>query len=182
MLFRSMKSKLLYRISLGGKYLTNKSYSNQYNQFVFTPLAMLGYQINSRNTLRILLQRDTKLPSVSDLSNNAQVITSDIISKGNPLLQNATQTVAGLIYTLNNKFLNLNTGIVYSYTDKAINQYFTRDDESNYIALTKENAVYAQEFGGYVTGQIKPFGTDIFSIRTSAQFVQIGRASCRERV
>lgn len=167
-----MKSKLLYRISLGGKYLTNKSYSNEYNQFVFTPLAMLGYQINSRNTLRVLLQRDTKLPSVSDLSNNAQVITSDIISKGNPLLQNATQTVAGLIYTLNNKFLNLNTGIVYSYTDKAINQYFTRDDENNYIALTKENAVYAKDFGGYVTGQIKPFGTDIFSIRTSAQFVR----------
>lgn len=133
---------------------------------------MLGYQIDNHNTIRFLLQRDTELPSVSDLSNNAQVITSDIISKGNPLLQNATQTVAGLIYTLNNKFLNLNTGIVYSYTDKAINQYFTHDDVNNYIALTKENAVYSKEFGGYVSGQIKPFGTDIFSIRTSAQFVR----------
>jgi hypothetical protein len=167
-----MKNKLLYRISLGGKYLTNKSYSNEYNQFVFTPLAMLGYQINNHNTLRLLLQRDSKLPSVSDLSNNAQVITSDIISKGNPLLQNATGTGGGFIYTHNNRFLNLDAAIVYNYTDKAINQYFTHDEENNYIALTKENAIYAQQFGGYVAGQIKPFGTDIFSIRTSAQFVR----------
>lgn len=167
--FSGMKNKFLYRISLGGKFTTNKSYNNQYNRFVFTPLMLLGYQINSKNTVRLLAQRDTQMPSVSDLSNNTQVITSDIISKGNPLLMNATQTGAGLIYTHNNKYLNLNIAVLYDYTDKAINQYFTKDKESRFIALTKENAVYSQQYGGYLSGQIKPFGTNIFSIKGTAQ-------------
>lgn len=167
--FSGMKNKFLYRISLGGKFTTNKSYNNQYNRFVFTPLAMFGYQINGRNTLRLLVQRDTQLPSVSDLSNNAQIITSDIISKGNPMLVNATQTGAGLIYTHNSEYLNLNVAVLYDYTDKAINQYFTKDTESRFIALTKENAVYSQQYGGYLSGQIKPFGTNIFSIKAIAQ-------------
>lgn len=167
--FSGMKNNFLYRISLGGKFTTNKSYNNQYNRFVFTPLMLLGYQINSRNTVRLLVQRDTKLPSVSDLSNNAQVITSDIISKGNPSLVNATETSATLNYTHNNKYLNLNVGTIYAYTDKAINQYFTKDAESRFIALTKENAIYAQQYGGYLSGQIKPFGTNIFSVKGVAQ-------------
>lgn len=170
--FSGLKNKLMYRISLGGKVTTNKSYNNEYNRFVFTPLAILGYQVNDRNSLRLIAQRDTQLPSVSDLSNNAQVITPDIISKGNPKLVNATQTVGGLIYTHNNKYLNLNVGLVYSYIDKAINQFFTKDDASSLIALTKENAIYSQQYGGYISGQIKPFGTPIFSVKGTAQFVR----------
>ena len=167
--FSGMKNRFLYRISLGGKLTTNKSYNNQYNRFVFTPLMLLGCQINNQNTVRLLVQRDTQMPSVADLSNNAQVITSDIISKGNPLLVNATQTGIRLIYMHNNKYLNLNVAMLYDYTDKAINQYFTKDTESHFIALTKENAVYSQQYGGYLSGQIKPFGTNIFSIKGVAQ-------------
>lgn len=165
-----MKNKYLYRLSLGGKYVMEKSYSNDYNQFVFTPQILAGYQINDRNTIRLLFTRDTELPSVSDLSNNAQVITSDIISKGNPLLVNATQTITALMYTLNHRLLNLNAALLYSYTDKPIHQYFTEDGGNNYIALTKENAAYGKQYGGYLSGQFKPFGKDIFSIKTSAQF------------
>lgn len=167
--FTGMRNKFLYRVSLGGKFITNKSYNNQYNRFVITPLAMLGYQINNRNTMRLLLQRDTDLPSVSDLSNNAQVITSDIISKGNPLLVNATETGGGLIYTHNNKYLNMNAGILYSYTDKAINQFFSNDAENRFITLTKENALYAQQYGSYISGELKPFGSNVFSIKGVVQ-------------
>ncbi len=167
--FTGMRNKFLYRVSLGGKFITNKSYNNQYNRFVITPLAMFGCRINNRNTMRLLLQRDTDLPSVSDLSNNAQVITSDIVSKGNPLLVNATETGGGLIYTHNNKYLNLNAGILYSYTDKAINQFFSNNAENRFITLTKENAVYAQQYGSYISGELKPFGSNVFSIKGVVQ-------------
>lgn len=170
--FSGMKNKFLYRISLGGKLTTNKSYNNQYSRFIFTPLMLLGHQINSQNTVRLLVQRDTQMPSVSDLSNNAQIITSDIISKGNPLLVNATQTGLGLIYTHNNKYLNLNVAMLYDYTDKGINQFFTKDIESHFINLTKENAIYSQQYGGYLSGQIKPFGTNVFAVKGVAQFLR----------
>ncbi|WP_352421990.1 TonB-dependent receptor [Proteiniphilum sp.] len=169
--FSGMRRKFLYRLSLGAKYITNNSYSNKYTRFVFTPLMMAGYQINYQHTLRLVLTQDTDLPSVSDLSNNAQVITPDIISKGNPMLVNATEIGGGLIYTFNNRFASINTGFLYSYTDKPINEFFVMETDSRYIARTKENAVYGQEYGGMLSGQLKPFGGDIFSIKTSVQVI-----------
>lgn len=166
-----LKKKFLYRISLSGKYTTNKSYSKKYNRFVFTPSVMLGYQFDGRNTIRLLFQRDTEQPSVADLSNNAQVITSDIISKGNPKLVNATKTGGKLIYTHNNRYIHLNVALLYNYTDRPFNQFFVKEQGSKYIALTKENAAYGQEYGGSFSGSMKPIGgKNIFAIKLNLQW------------
>lgn len=167
--FAGKKNKLLYRLSLGGTLIHNNSYSNEYNKFVFTPQLMLGYTLNRKHTFRAILKRTTNLPSVSDLSNNAQLLTPDIVIKGNPMLKNATSSSGALIHTFNGKFLNLNTAVLYSYTDKAINQYFSYNPNDNFISLTKENANSSNYYGAYFAGAIKPFGTNIFTIKGTVQ-------------
>ena len=162
---------MLYRLSLGAKYIINQSYSNKYDRLVFTPLAMVGYNINDGNTLRLMFRRNTLLPSVSELSNNARVITSDIIYKGNPQLMNATVNTSSLSYTHNNSILTLNLGLSYQYVDKAINEYFVKDPGSPYITLTNENAKYSQEFGGELSFSLKPFGSDILKLQSYTQLM-----------
>lgn len=165
------KNKFLYRLSLGAKYIINQSYSNKYDRLVFTPLAMVGYNINDRNTLRLMFRRNTLLPSVSELSNNARVITPDIIYKGNPQLMNATVNTSSLSYTHNNPILTLNLELSYQYVDKAINEYFVKDPGSPYITLTNENAKYSQEFGGELSFSLKPFGSDILKLQSYTQLM-----------
>ena len=165
------KNKFLYRLSLGAKYIINQSYSNKYDRLVFTPLAIVGYNINDGNTLRLMFRRNTLLPSVSELSNNARVITPDIIYKGNPQLMNATVNTSSLSYTHNNPILTLNLGLSYQYVDKAINEYFVKDPSSPYITLTNENAKYSQEFGGELSFSLKPFGSDILKLQSYTQLM-----------
>lgn len=165
------KNKLLYRLSLGAKYIINQSYSNKYNRLVFAPMAMVGYNINDGNTFRLMFRRNTRLPSVSELSNNARVVTPDIIYKGNPLLTNATVNTSSLSYTHKNPILTLNIELSYQYVDKAINKYFAKDPSSPYIALTNENAKYSQEFGGELSFSLKPFGSDILKLQSYTQLM-----------
>lgn len=165
------KNKLLYRLSLGAKYIINQSYSNKYNRLVFAPMAMVGYNINDGNTFRLMFRRNTRLPSVSELSNNARVVTPDIIYKGNPLLTNATVNTSSLSYTHNNPILTLNLELSYQYVDKAINKYFAKDPSSPYIALTNENANYSQEYGGKLSLSLKPFGSNILKLQSYTQLM-----------
>lgn len=164
-------NRLLYRLSLGAKHIINQSYSNKYERLVFTPLAMVGYNINNGNTLRLMFRRDTWLPSVSELSNNARIITPDIIYKGNPNLMNATVNTSSLSYTHNNPILMLNLELSYQYVDRAINEYLVKDPSSPHITLTNENAKYSQEFGGKLSVLLKPFGSDILKLQSYTQLM-----------
>jgi hypothetical protein len=166
------RNKFLYRLSLGGKHITNHSYNNDYNRLTFTPQAMLGYQVNDKNTVRLQLQRDTRLPSISQLSNNAQIITEDIVSRGNPALVNATVADAQLMHSFHSNHFSINTSITYSQTNKPINQFFIKDDNSGYILLTNENAISGQQYGGNISGQIRPFGSNILALDFYTQIVK----------
>ncbi len=167
--FSGKKNKLLYRMSLGGTLIHNNSYSNKYNKFIFTPQLMIGYTFTTKHTLRFIAKRTTNLPSVSNLSNNAELLTPNIISVGNPMLNNETLSSATLTYSHNSKYLNLNMGTFYYYFDNAINEYFIYKPGDVYITRTKENANSACYYGGYLRGAIKPFGTDIFTLKINSQ-------------
>ncbi|MBS9774971.1 MAG: TonB-dependent receptor [Tenacibaculum sp.] len=170
--FSGNKGSLLYRLSLGGTLISNQSYSNKYNSFVFTPQLTLGYSLSNKHTFRLIAQRETDLPSVSDLSNNAQLLTPDIVSKGNPMLEKEIVSSAALVHSFNSKYCNISTAVLYSYTQNPINQYFNYKPNDTYITLTKENAKNAQVYGAYISGGLKPFGTNIFSLKGNFQVLK----------
>ncbi len=162
-------SNFLYRLNLGGTLISNKSYSNKYNSFVFTPQLILGYTFNNKHTLRLIAQRETDLPSVADLSNNAQLLTSNIVSRGNPMLEEEITSSAALVHSFNGKYFNIGTAVLYLYTENPINQYFSYKSNDSYIVLTKENAKNSRSYGAYISGAIKPFGTDVFTLKGNFQ-------------
>lgn len=156
------KNKFLYRISLGLTHLYNRSYSNTYHRIVFTPQLILGYNLNPFTSFRLGMSRTSITPDINMLSNNAQMITPDIISKGNPNLVSGSSTNLVLMGSHNNRYLNLSAGLVYTYQSKPIEQYFTK--ETDKLILTYRNSQSAHYIGGKLSLLVKPFGTEIFTI------------------
>lgn len=158
--------QFIYRLSLGLSHLYNKSYSNTYNKILFTPQAVAGYNFSSFTSLKLGLSRTPIIPNTNMLSNNAIIITPDIISTGNPNLISGSNTSAVLMASHSNKYINIATGFVYSYLDNPIEQSFLQEDGK--IKLTYRNGKYAHHIGGKISLLIKPFGSDIFSINAFA--------------
>lgn len=168
--YSGSRDRFNYRLSLGFTQIYNLSYGNEYNKLLFTPNLVLGYNITDEQSIRLILTREPIIPSVSSLSNNATLIVSDLIRRGNPMLRSGSETTLQLKHSIVNKYIDLTTVLAYGRSSNPINQYFVEDD--NYIALTYENATSSELLGGFVSGDVKPFGKDIFTIKVSAVVLQ----------
>ena len=159
-----VRRKFVYRASVGLTYLYNQSYSNSYHQLLFTPKVIVGYNFNSFNSLRLGVNRSPVVPNINQLSNNAVVLTPDIISKGNPDLDSGSSTGLVLMGSHNSRYFNISAGFAYAYIHHPIEQYFQK--EHNKIYLTYRNGKFAHHIGGKMSFLYKPFGTEIFTINT----------------
>lgn len=157
-----MKNKWMYRLSLGLTHIYNKSLENKYNRVLFTPKMVVGYNINSRNSLRLVINSAPIIPSIDMLSNNAISLTRDIVKMGNPNLTNGSMTQAMLMESYNNKWMSLLAGCFYQYEDNPINQYFRADE--NKLMLTYRNTSHNHYYGSFIQSQIKPFGNESLQI------------------
>lgn len=161
------QQKLLYRLSIGFMHLYNRSFSNTYNQVLFTPKIIAGYNFTQFTSIRFGLSAEPIVPDINMLSNNVVRLTPDILSKGNPDLRNGSTAALVLLCTHNNRYLDISTGIMASYANKPIEQSFLFD-EDKYI-LTFNNGKYAYYIGGQLNIILKPFGTDVFSVGAYAK-------------
>lgn len=159
--------KMLYRLSIGLTHLYNNSYSNTYNKVLFTPKIISGYNFSPVTSLRLGISSEPIIPNINMLSNNAVRLTPDIISKGNPNLKSGSNTALVLMCNHDNKYLNLSTGIIASYANKPIEQSFIYDVDN--LVLTHRNSEYAYYIGGQINILLKPFGTDVFSLKAFAK-------------
>lgn len=155
--------QLMYRVSLGLTFISNKSQSNSFNHALFTPKVLIGYKLPRNTSLRFELSSTPIVPSLNMLSSNVTRLTKDIVSRGNPELISGQQTTTTLLLNSVHKYLELSAGIAYIYASKPINQYFYLYNNSN-IVLGYRNSKYAHTYGGMVSLSIKPFGTNMLSI------------------
>lgn len=157
-----MKNKWMYRLSLGLTYIYSKSLDNKYSRLLFTPKMVIGYNINNKNSLRLVVNGSPKMPSIDMLSNNAISLTRDIVKMGNPNLTNGSMTQVMLMESYNNKWLSLLAGGFYQYEQNPINQYFRVDGSK--LILTYRNTSHNHYYGSFVQSQIKPFGNELLKV------------------
>lgn len=157
-----MKDKWMYRLSLGFTHIYNESLDNKYNRLLFTPKLVIGYNIDSRNSLRLIMNSTPLMPSIDMLSNNAISMTRDIIKMGNPNLTNGSMAQGMLMESFNNKWLSILTGGFYQYEHNPINQYFRVD--GNKLKLTYRNTSHNYYYGGFIQSQVKPLGNELLQI------------------
>lgn len=163
--FSGKTKKLSYRLGLGLTNIHNKTAEITRDDWVFTPKLVLGYQLSKNQQLRFTSSYIPSSPWSSALSNNIIQLVPNIVSKGNPYLKPQKRFNNSFIYSINNKYFDLNTTLRYNYKVNAINQYYTYDSSINQIALTYENADFYSLLGAQISGSVNFFGNDLLTLK-----------------
>lgn len=165
--FAGKIDKFSYRLGVGLTNIHNKSAENTFDEWSFTPKLVLAYQLKNNQSLRFTSSYKPISPMSSALSSNVVQLAPNIVQKGNPFLSSQQKWTNSLIYSLNNKYFDLNLNVSYSYTDRVINQYYILDDTFGGYALTYENGKYSQQIGAFISGSYKPFGSNLLVIKAN---------------
>ncbi|MFI3297553.1 MAG: outer membrane beta-barrel protein [bacterium] len=163
--FGGSYKKLMYRATAALMYYKNTSNENSYQSLLFLPKLVLGYQFSDKISARLIYNRNTYEPSLSQLSSNSVVIIEGISREGNPYLENSTSDVAKLNIDIRNSWLNLSIEGKYVYEDSPINSYFVEADD--YISLKYENADSKQEVAATAYVNISPFKNNLLTLQLS---------------
>lgn len=161
--FSGKTKKLMYRLGMGLTNIHNQSEENTENTWTITPKIVLGYEIAKNKSLRFTTSYTPTSPWSNALSSNVVQIVPNIVQKGNPELNIQKSFVNNLVYSYNSKYFDLNTNLFYRYKKDAINELYILD--GNRYALTYENAENSQSLGVQISGSVKPFGTDLLTLK-----------------
>jgi len=161
------KDKWSYKASIGVSNIKRETVSDKYSNWLFRPSLTVGYNINKNQNLRLSYKKDSAEPSLSELSNNRIFITEHIIRQGNPDLRPSVSNELFLDYSLKTKLFDFQFTPYYRQTTNPINTYFTRSGEN--IVMASENGEYSETYGMSYSGTIKPFSSNLVTIRFNGQ-------------
>ena len=168
------KNKLMYRIGLGGTIVYTKNSDAHHTSYQFTPKGILGYKIDNHQEVRLVLQSSPIEPTISQLSNNIELITENIVRRGNPYLQSGHNYTTSFYYNLNNAYLDMQVGGLMSYDFHPINTYYLQDsiEGQPYIVSTNENARKFLQTGAYTNVSFRPFKTNLIVLKWNAYILR----------
>jgi hypothetical protein len=161
------KNKWSYKASIGVSNIKRETVSDKYSNWLFRPSLTVGYNINKNQSLRLSYKKESAEPSLSELSNNRIFITEHIIRQGNPDLRPSVSNEIFIDYSLKTKLFDFQFTPYYRQTTNPINTYFTRAEEN--IVMASENGEYSENYGISYSGTIKPFSSNLVTIRFSGQ-------------
>ncbi|MDD4059062.1 MAG: TonB-dependent receptor, partial [Bacteroidales bacterium] len=162
--------KLSYKASLGLSNIRRETYTQQFNDWVFRPSAIVGYNFGKGGVLTFQYKMYSSEPSIAQLSNNRVYVTEHIIRQGNPELRHSISNEINLDWGWSSKFLDVKLSTIYRHTERPINTYFSQGDE--YIVLASENGDWSKTYGAIYSGTIKPFNNNIISVRFQGQVLK----------
>lgn len=162
-------NRLMYRLGGGVTMINTDNDNARYTQWMFAPVLILSYRTTAKSKLMLSISSSPSTPSISQLSNNARLLASGLIHRGNPNLKSAFNYGTQLYYQWNNRIVDLSAMGIAIYTDKPISTYYGYDkiDGQTYVVSTYENADYMLQYGAGVMAAIKPFGSELLTMKVS---------------
>ncbi|MDY3789916.1 carboxypeptidase-like regulatory domain-containing protein [Bacteroides fluxus] len=158
---------LMYRIGVGATWVDTHNDDAKFSKILFTPKLILGYKLKSGQNLQWALSSSPSIPSISQMSNNAELITSGLLRCGNPYLRSGNNYTATFRYNLNRSWLDFNLIALVSYDQDPINTYYMEKNINgkNYIVSTSENAKSFLQYGGGYSLSIRPFNNEVLLLK-----------------
>ena len=160
-------NKLMYRIGAGATQVTQDNSDAHDSRWLFTPKLILSTNLSKTISLQWVTSSESKIPPISQLSNNARFVGPGVLSTGNPYLKSYNTYQSELIYKWNLGWLQTNLTLHYSYADSPISRYYTQQEiivGSPYVVGMSENANYFSELGGAYQFVITPFKSQILTV------------------
>ena len=157
--------KLGYRLGIGVTNIHNKSAETTQDDWVPTPKLVLSYDLAKNQSLRFTSSYKSRSPGAEELSNNVVQVVPNILRTGNPSLKVQHNFGNNLIYSLNSKYVDLNANAFYWLRNRAFNQYYLLNQNSEGYVLTYQNAKNTQQLGIQLSATIKPFGNNLLVLK-----------------
>lgn len=156
------KNKFMYRIGIGGTWTDAHNDDTKYSRFLFTPKIILAYKFRPEQNIQWLLTTSPSIPTISQLSNNVELITNGLLHRGNPYLRSGNSYITTLRYNWNTDWIDLNLSAVASYSEDPISIFYKEEtiNRNNYIVSSAENAKSFLLYGGLYSLSIRPFKND----------------------
>jgi hypothetical protein len=148
-----------FRASAGGTFVRNENDDNNYKKWLFTPQLVLSYDISETQNLTMEFKSKPKIPSISQLGNNAELVIPNVLRTGNPELKTAEFYEANLEYTLSSDMFDLDFQVYYEHEHNAFSSYYTQNkyDGEDYIFSVSQNAKFFKDYGLYYDISYYPF-------------------------
>ncbi len=154
--------RLLYRVSLGLTHSTNISSYRSYRHLAFTPKVMLGYTLGRRSALRVMYDEFPVFPDLPKLSSNRERESKDIVSMGNPLLENEMVRKITAMYSYRGRVVDLSLVGAYIHT-RAPHVSISVLEGERYL-LRPINGDYDRTIGGGIKLRVSPLGGDVLRL------------------
>ena len=165
--------KFGYRVSLGGTYVHTSNDDTHYNKLYFTPQMLLSYS-QKWGTLRLKLQSEPIMPSISQLSNNSTVVIPGLINSGNPYLKSGNDISTQLTYDLQSPYIDFTIGSVLEHQANSISNYYSwQEIDGERVVVSKPmNNDRSISWINFFHGQLKPFKSELLTLTliTGAQY------------
>lgn len=154
---------LMYRLSLGGTLVNSSTSHNSYQQFYTTPQLVLNWNISGKNHLAFSAKTTPIIPTLTQLSNNAEHVTSHLIHTGNPMLKSGLSSSNVLGYRYFDNTFDLSAALTCNVEANPIEVSYTSAELNgqNYIIAKEQNAKTMLQYGGIFRGNLRLFSNKI---------------------
>lgn len=148
-----------YRVSAGGTFVKNENDDEKYKKWIFTPQVVLNYDISETQNLSLMFKSQSKVPSISKLSNNAELLIPKVLQMGNPKLETSNLYELYLEYTFSSDKIDLDFQTCYAHEHNSFSSYYTlgKYKEEDYLISINQNAKYFRMYGLYYDISYYPF-------------------------
>ncbi|MCD8312772.1 MAG: outer membrane beta-barrel family protein [Bacteroidales bacterium] len=160
---------LTYRVSLGLNCTDNNADDVHVRNVNFTPRVIVGYNLPKNNSLRFQYLRTASSPDINNLSSNISNNAINIVSTGNPELQNSVRQQISLTYNYSNDYIDLTVMPYYLHTKRPFVSYYEQglsplDEVSPTYWSRTVNGTWMKSGGAQFTVDIMPLGNEMLII------------------
>lgn len=161
--YSGIYSKLMYRLSIGGTLINSFNKDNKYRNFYITPQAVLDWKLKENNHISLHIKSAPTIPLLSQLSNNAEYLTSKLVHAGNPKLKSGIGYNTILGYRHINNLMDITIGVTYNIDIDPIEMFYSTItiDGSDYILAKEDNAKRMIQYGGLLSGKLNLFSNKL---------------------
>lgn len=146
-----------YRVGLEGSYISSSNSEASFTKVYMSPQLVVNWKGSENSNIQFNIKTLSTMPTLSQLSNNAEYVTSTLIHSGNPELKSGSGYVNALAYKYNNDLLDLIIGATYTLElDPIVAHYYpTTINGEDFVMVKDFNGKSMTNYGAVISGKIK---------------------------
>lgn len=171
--YSGVYKKLMYRLSIGGTFVSSSNSEADYDKFYITPQLVLNWNIKGKNHITFNAKSSPVIPTLTQLSNNAEYVTSYLVHTGNPMLKSGISYANVLGYRYCGSVFDMTLGLTYNLDSNPIELFYSPAtiNGQDYIIAKEDNAKSLIQYGGVFSGKISLF-SDKLSFRVISMILE----------